>query len=424
MKISGIGRESSARGERVAAHVVWEACDRPARRIFFEVPSELGEDLSTEPESFAVGCAVPAMSYGERRLAIEGSLCPRVRDGLLGAGALLRSWHGESFATISIEASEGFRAKAPASSARSALFLSGGIDSLYALASNRADFPLDHPASFRDALIVRGFSFFPPDTAQANDVWRRSSTAVRTLASAAGVVPIPITTNLREIEPDFALFARYFVLLLAAAAHALARRVTTASIAADLEISRLFPWGSHPLLHALAGSSAVDVVESGGERTRLEKTRALARHPELLATVVVCQEGPLPGDVLNCGRCEKCVRTLVALMIAGVPESGRKAFAVRSADAGAIDRLRGAGTPAIRYFWSEIVAALDAAGLGNLADAGRRLIERSLRAEDWHAEKGWRGRARRFDRLHLNGSLLRASRGIRALSGRARSASR
>ena len=424
MRISAIRRESSAGGERVAADVVWEDCDRPARRIFFEVPPELGDGLSTDPESFAVGCAVPAMSHGERRLAIEGSLCPRVRDGLSGAGTLLRSWHGETFTAISIEPSGGFRAKTPASPVRPALFLSGGVDSLYTLASNRTDFPLDHPASFRDAIVLRGFSFHPPDTSHANDVWRRSSTAVRTLASAAALSPITMTTNLREIEPDFGLFARYFVLLLASAAHALARRVTTASIAADLKIAALFPWGSHPLFHALAGSSAVDVVESGGERTRLEKVRALADHADLLATVVVCQEGPLPGDVLNCGRCEKCVRTLVSLMIAGVPEAGRKAFAIRSVDAEAIDRLRRSVTPAATYFWAEIVAALEASGSGELAAAGRRLIERSLRAGDWHAEKGWRGRARRFDRRHLNGALLRASRGIRALPRRVRSAFR
>jgi len=290
VKISAISRESAATGERVAADIVWEDCDRPARRIFFEVPAEFGDGLSTDPESFAVGCAVPAMSHGERRLAIEGSLCPKVRDGLSGAGALLRGWYGERISTISIEPSEGFRARPPAASARSALFLSGGLDSLYALASNRADFPPDHPASFRDALVVRGFSFFPPDTPQASDVWRRSSAASRAVASAAGASPIPITTNLREIEPDFDLFARHFVLLLASAAHAIARRLTSAAIAGDLEIAHLLPWGSHPLFHALAGSSAVDVGESGGERTRLDKTRALARNTELLATVVVCQE--------------------------------------------------------------------------------------------------------------------------------------
>ena len=424
MKISGIARESSAGGERVAADVVWEDCDRPARRIFFEVPREFGDGLSTDPESFAVGCAAPAMSYGERRLAIEGSLCPRVRDGLRGIGALLRGWHGESFAPISIEPSEGFRARTPAASPRSALFLSGGIDSLHTLASNRTDFPTDHPASFRDALLVRGFSFFPPDTSHAEDVWRRSAACVRTLASTAGISAIPITTNLREIEPDFELFARYFILLLASVAHALARRVTSVSIAGDLEIAHLLAWGSHPLFHALAGSSAVDVVEVGGERTRLEKARALARHPEYLESVVVCQEGPLPGETPNCGRCEKCVRTLVALMIAGVPESGRKAFAVRSVDPDGIDRLRRPLTPAIPYFWAEIVGALDASGRFELANAGRRLVDRCRRSEDWHAEKGWRGRLRRFDRRHLDGALLRASRSLRALPGSARSALR
>jgi hypothetical protein len=422
MRIAEIRRESSAGRERVVADVAWEDSDRPSRRIFFEVPAEFGGDLSTESESFAIGCAIPAMSHGERRLKIEGTLCPRVRDGLFAISSLLRSWYGPGVSAPTIEPSGGFHPKSAAERPRSALFLSGGIDSLYSLVSNRVDFPPDHPAFFRDALLVRGFSFFPPDTLQAEDAWRRASAAVDSLAAAQSVVPIRIVTNLREFEPDFMLFAsRYFGVMLAAAAHALARRVTTVAIAADLDIAHVFPWGSHPLLYPLAGSSAVEVVESGGERTRLEKVRFLARRPEVFAGVTVCAEGPLPGGVLNCGRCEKCVRTLLAMMIAGIPESARGAFAVRSVRADAIERLQACATPSIPYFWTEIVGGLEETGRGELAAAGRRLLERCRRTAEWHAESGWRGSARRMDRRYLRGALLGASRMIRSLPGRVRS---
>lgn len=420
MKVSAIRRETSPGGERVAADVSWEDSDRPARRIFFEVPAEFAEGLSTEPEAFALGCAVPAMNHGERRLTIEGALCPRVREGLHALSVLLRDWYGDGVTALTVDAAGGFRPK-PAAPPRSALFLSGGIDSLFTLVSNRADFPLDHPASFRDALVVKGFSFFPPDTAQAGDVWRRSWAAVRTLSAEAGVSAIPVTSNLRELEPDFMMFAsRYFGVMLAAVGHALARRVTNVSVGSDMHLTQLFPWGAHPLVFPMVCSSAVEIVESGGGRTRLEKTRFLAGHPGMLDALTVCPEGPFPDDALNCGRCEKCVRTLLSLMIAGVPESGRRSFAVRSVDVATIDRLGSIATPAIPYYWNELAAILDATGRPDLAEAGRRLLERSRRASIWHADAGWRGRARRVDRRCFGGALLRASRGIRSLRGRAR----
>jgi len=80
-------------------------------------------------------------------------------------------------------------------------------------------------------------------------------------------------------------------------------------------------------------------------------------------------------------------------------------------------------TPA-GYRLASGLGSLDVEQFEELADAGRRLIERSLRVDDWHAEKGWRGRLRRFDRRHLDGALLRASRSLRALRGSARSAPR
>lgn len=406
----------------VSADVVWEDCDRPTNRVFFEVPSEFGADLSDDPESFAMGCAVPAMNHGERRLMIEGTLCPQVRDGLVGISGLLRGWYGSRITALSIETTEGFRPRPPAAIPRSALFLSGGIDSLFSLVSHRVDIPLDHPGAFRDALILEGFGFFPPDTDRAKDVGRRSSDAARRFAADAGLDTLPITTNLRELEPDFGLFStRYFGLMLAASAHALAPRLTRAVVAADLEVAHLFPWGSHPLLYLLADSSALEIWESGGEHSRLEKTRFLAQRPEMLAHIVVCQEGPLSGDAPNCGQCEKCVRTLASLIVAGVPERDRGAFAVRTVDVEAIERLNPGMTVAIPYFWSEIVAALDDLGLGDLASAGRRLVERSRSSNEWHADSGWRGRARRLDRRLLGGALLRASRHIRSLTGRNRS---
>ncbi len=412
MKITDVRIESCPRGARVAARVGWEDSDRPALDIYFETAAEFAAGLSPDSEAFAIGCAIPALSHGERRLSIEGSICPRLREGLASAGALLRGWYGTSVADLAIEPKEGFRPHRSVDPPRTAMFLSGGIDSLFTLVANRSDFPSDHPCRVRDAIVVRGFSFFPSDTERASDVWRRTRRAVERIARADELVPILVDTNLRELEPDFTLFAsRYFGSMLSAVAHALSRRLSAAVVAADLDIARLFPWGAHPLLYEFSSSSAVEITDVGEHRSRLEKTRFLAARPDLLENVMVCAEGPLAGDAPNCGRCEKCVRTMLALMIAGASESAREAFAIRDITVSAIRHIESGSTPfTIPYFWPEIIAALDESGRSDLAEAGRGLLERLRRMERWHHNEGWTGRARRIDRRLFGGALLRARR--------------
>lgn len=60
---------------------------------------------------------------------------------------------------------------------------------------------------------------------------------------------------------------------------------------------------------------AVEIVHPSSEQTRLERVVAIADEPLVHQHLRVCGEGAEPGT--NCGRCERCVRTMVMLAIAG-----------------------------------------------------------------------------------------------------------
>jgi bacterioferritin-associated ferredoxin len=68
-----------------------------------------------------------------------------------------------------------------------------------------------------------------------------------------------------------------------------------------------------PLLSSLSFA----IVHDGAEQHRVGKARALAAWPEALRNLRVCWAGRSADT--NCGRCEKCVRTILEFRAAGVP---------------------------------------------------------------------------------------------------------
>jgi hypothetical protein len=69
----------------------------------------------------------------------------------------------------------------------------------------------------------------------------------------------------------------------------------------------------------LFSSQRVAVIHDGARYSRFQKVRELASWPGALTALRVCPGDP--GKELNCGICEKCLRTRLELLAAGVEET-------------------------------------------------------------------------------------------------------
>lgn len=76
-------------------------------------------------------------------------------------------------------------------------------------------------------------------------------------------------------------------------------------------------WWSMPLL----GSDHLDIEEAGYAMTRIEKTAFIADFKPAFDNLMVCWAGHR-----NCGECDKCIRTLVALDFLGVLDRFKNSF--------------------------------------------------------------------------------------------------
>lgn len=263
--------------------------------VFFESSAE----LSPKVEAFLCAFLLPAMAR-RTNLALQSPVSRRLIQNLADARTTIREWWPD-FGGGGIEAANQIE-RYPAGGA--GLFFTGGVDSTYALHRLRGQV---------DALVyVEGFDVRHTDTwrLEALGRWQRS------VAAACGRPLLTIRTNLRQHRlyrwPGWGIT---HVAALAAAAHCLARHLHTIYVAAS-DVPP--PHGSHPRLDPSWSSEDTTLVNVGAELSRLERVAAIAGWEVIRGLFRVCWENR-PGT-LNCGICEKCVRTQLQFLVAGDPE--------------------------------------------------------------------------------------------------------
>jgi hypothetical protein len=414
MRIGDFRLESDGNTATASAAVEWEDCARLPARIRFAARGAYRDEFRPTPESFVLSAALSAARAGERRLRVDERLCPVLAEGLREALALLDSWYDGRRSSMAIEAAKGFRAQ-PRGAPVAAFFLSGGVDSLHLLRQNRLRLPRSHSGSFRAAIHLPGFGIAGEVNARAaENLAVRSLGAASRIARAEDLGLALVETDARLLDADHPFFVlESHASLLAAAAHAYPGAFRSVSIAASADLLRSFrAWGSHPMLDPCFGSASLAIRHTGHELARIEKVAELSRWDLALETLLVCNEAPLPHGIINCGRCEKCVRTRLEIRAAG---SSRRAATFPPGDvtAGSIRRL---GMPAadptrlpggqFRFppSWSDLREAYR--GDPDIVAAMDEYRERLKAAARWQADHGWKGWARRMDRALFGGRLL------------------
>jgi hypothetical protein len=406
MKIERFLTDTTADRKRVSATVTWEDCDQPPCEIYFETDSRFGESLWCNPDAFLVGCVIPAFALGEARVLVEEAICPELRDGLMTALMWLRRWyyprdHKLPRIDAKIQASVPRRTMA----VRTGLLFSGGIDSLSVLRWNRIHIPREHPASIQDGVLIFGIQ--NEDAQMRKDIEAQLSF----IAEDAAVTLIPTSTNLIKVFNEVVHWEyQWEASALAAVAHTLAGRLSHLTIASTNDIGTMIPLGSHPVLDPYYSSRDLCIRHEGITLSRFAKTKLVAEWDTALQNLRVCNKIPYGQKThqgtLNCGKCEKCIRTMLGLVALGALDRTR-AFPCTEVSADLV-RTIPYFSPLIRYrFYLDMVEPLRQKGREDLARAIEDLIRRSRPMEVVDILKG---KLVEVDRRYLNGWLGKAKR--------------
>lgn len=189
------------------------------------------------------------------------------------------------------------------------LCFTGGVDSFFSL--------LRHEQRPTCLVYVVGFDVPVEDRERAE----RVIALVRDVARDQRTPALIVRTDLRE-HPRFASISWEHThgAALAAIGHLLAGTISTLVIPPSYGVDRLVPWGSHPELDASwSVPGRLDVVHGDASGHRLDRVMAIAHDPLVHRHLRVCWQNV--GSDLNCGSCEKCVRTMAMLAAAGTLDS-------------------------------------------------------------------------------------------------------
>lgn len=330
-------------------------------------------------EAMMLAGLFPAMSSTSRLSAVD-PVSPRLLAALPLVQDIVRSWEQrypsyERYQRVEISAQPS-PPTPPASGRGVASFFTAGVDSFFTAVTHRDEI---------DALVhVCGFDVRPGNDA----LQQRVLEGVAAAADGLGKPLVVVECDLRSFGDRYANWAVYHGAALAAVGHALAGRFHTIHVPATLTYAHLVPLGSHPLLDPLWSSETMEIRHDGAEASRIDKLERIADEPAARRWLRVCWENR--GGAYNCGRCEKCLRTMVALRSLDRLDDFETLPHV--IDEGAI---RAVTLPEVRYTWEASLARLEVSGHDpGLARALRRRLYGTT-ARLVHGGRYYAGRVRK-----------------------------
>jgi hypothetical protein len=415
MRIENLRSEKNDSRSKVAATIVWEDCNRPSQEIYFETTEEFAEDFIANPHAFLVACTMPAMRFGEERIFIDAEICPELNEGLITVMNLFQhwfDWYKQKTNLVRIECRLQNHVSPGSRIPRAAFLFSGGIDSLATLRANRLNYGMEHPLFIRDGVLIYGLEVRQPEN------FEYVLESISILAQDAGVALIPVYTNIRDLGPESGkIFWNDFWLnefigaTFAAVAHTLSKRFGVLSINSTHDVSYLIPYGSHPLIDPKFSSNDLRIRHEGIHLTRFAKAKLISDWDLAMQHLRVCNRSEFyRSEMLNCGQCEKCVRTMLAFEALGVM---KKASAFSSDDV--TEELVDSSVQLeenIVPLYRQLLEPLAKVGRNDLRRATERKITEFYREQKKQKIKGQMESIVEFDRKYLKGGLKKLKNSV------------
>jgi len=254
---------------------------------------------------------IPAMVEGGR-LEVEAPVDETVARHAAEIGTVLDLFHATADWSPARPIRHGIELRCPTAASPPrrpdrgvATFFSGGVDSFATLAR--------HP-EISHLIYVSGLDV-PVGERFASHHERALGTA-RRIAEQLSRTLVTVETNARELYPGLE-GPLYFGSILGATCRLVAPEIGLVYVPSSQSYRWMLENSSHPLIDHLWGGGGLEVVHDAAELTRPEKLELIADDDLVRRSLRVCWHGAADARG-NCCRCEKCLRTMVALEALGV----------------------------------------------------------------------------------------------------------
>lgn len=316
MKISSpkITQENEQAFYRVAVESA-----RGSETLWYSLDEPFGNLVATSCDAPLVGLLIPAMAAGED-IHVDGVISERLFYNLSGHYQKLLQFVIPSLRPVRITADTvcGSQACRPPGVATG---FSGGIDSYCALADHyyssvSSGFKITH-------LLYNNVGSHGKD---GERLFRKRFERLAPTAERLGLPFVKVDSNLGKFYGRGLGFSKTDTPRNASAALLLQGGIGRCMYASSYSYAHVFVGPSKYMSFTesislpLLSTETLDIFSVGGQYTRVEKTLRVAELPESYGSLDVCAKALHDAADTNCSTCQKCLRTLATLEIAGLLE--------------------------------------------------------------------------------------------------------
>lgn len=305
---------------KITAKTVWKSPGRlevevtageEKKKLYFESDRPLWP-APPETDNFAAVALCQYASGLGADLYVDGDLTESVICNLEEYTRIWANWMPEKFSPVRIEARNTIKDK-PHRKKPAVMAFSGGVDACFALAMHNTDFLGANAKDIQMGILIVGFDIKRDHESTKRLAYKNA----KHILGEFGADCATVETNWQDrFCRDWEMGYDVGVLSIL---HSLAGEYSAGVIAnANSYFQELQrdPFGCNATTNHLLGSYTFPIVLTGGTHTRLERIEFLGRFPALMDRVRVCWQ-PL-SEGINCGVCEKCVRTRLEMISCGL----------------------------------------------------------------------------------------------------------
>lgn len=288
--------------------------DAATAELWIDWPQAYHDPDTATADPFLLMCLPLAMCLGER-LELSDPVSQTLALNTLEAVAVYNWYAPNETSVIDLDITAQHHPET--TSPRVGSFYSGGVDSLYNIAECERLAQTLGTSPVTDLWLVHGMDIPLWNT----DLWDETKVRLQEqLPEDGSMIFADIRTNIRDLYHLIVIWEKLgFSAVLGGISKCFAPTVGTALIgsARTYDQVNVTPTASTPLIDALWSCERQDVRHFSARASRSNKIETIATHtPQLLAGLRVCYLNPKGS--YNCGACEKCLRTQMALKLCRV----------------------------------------------------------------------------------------------------------
>ncbi|MBW3020091.1 hypothetical protein KY334_02235 [Candidatus Woesearchaeota archaeon] len=280
------------------------------KTLWYEVPKKYKKYISKNSDCFLVAMIHLAM-YLKEDIEIKGSISQKLFYSIKEYQAIYNSWVPKIFKKIiKIKCNDLKKSIGKGKKGVTCSF-SGGVDSTYTFYKHLPKYESNKDYQLNSVLFIHDYLFSPKEKENYDVAKEKFENIVK--EHKLNFIPIRTNASYFRVErfPEWVelTFGSYLI----SCVLVLSNSISKFYVSSSYDYSNLGPCGVHPMSDYLLSTESLDIVHDGAGVSRLKKIRFISKIPETYSFLRTCWK--IKNKFVNCGACEKCIRTMVSLSL-------------------------------------------------------------------------------------------------------------